>query len=125
MNQKTVRNVILALGLITAFVHLVILNFVVMGHLDPKFTLNGLGYLALLWAFFANPSFVQGRRPLLHYVFIGYTVLTILAWFVYGKMGDPLGLLTKLDEVLLIAALVYNLRLEKPAGGKDPGVRPA
>jgi hypothetical protein len=115
MSQKTVRSAILVLALFTALVHLVVLNFIVMGHLDPKFTLNGLGYLAFLWAFFSNPSFVRSRRPLLHYAFIGYTVLTILAWFMWGSMSDRLAWVTVLDEVLLIAALVLDLRIEQKA----------
>jgi hypothetical protein len=113
MSQRTVRTAILVLGLITAFVHLIVLNLVVMKTLDPKFTLNGLGYLALLWAFFANPGFVRSRRVLLHYVFIGFVVLTIAAYFVWGNgLADPLGVATKVDEILLIAALAYDLRFE-------------
>jgi len=112
MSQRTVRMAILVLGLFTALVHLVVLNLT-MGTLDPKFTLNGLGYLGLLWLFFANPGFVRGRRVLLHYAFIGFAVLTILAYFVWGHgLADPLGVVTKLDEVLLIAALAYDLRFE-------------
>jgi hypothetical protein len=119
MSQKTVRTAILVLGLITAFVHLVVL-YIVLGGLDPKFILNGLGYLVLLWAFFANPGFVRSRRVLLNYVFIGYTVVTIAAWVIvivpqFGITGDKLGLVTKLDEILLIAALAYDLRFESKA----------
>jgi hypothetical protein len=111
MNRSTLRAAILVLGLITAFVHLVLLN-VLMGKLDFLFTLNGLGYLAFLAVFFWNPSFISGRRRLLSYAFIAYTAATIVAWFAMGDMGDRVAWVTKLDEVLLIAALVMNLRHE-------------
>jgi hypothetical protein len=115
--NRTARIAILAFGLITAFVHGVLLNFQ-MGHLDVLFTLNGLGYAVLLVLFFANPGFVQGRRRLLHYAFIAFTAATIVAFLAMGGTGlggkpfDPLGWVTKLDEALLIAALVWNLRSE-------------
>jgi hypothetical protein len=111
MNRSTLRAAILVLGLITAIVHLVVLNSL-MGKLDPLFTLNGLGYLALLGAFFWNPSFVAGRRKLLSYGFIAYTAVTIVAWFILGDMGDRVAWFTKLDELLLIVALAMNLRHE-------------
>lgn len=109
--NRTARIAILAFGLITAFVHGVILN-ILIGHLDLLFTLNGLGYLTLLVLFFANPGFVQGRRRLLHYAFIAFTAATILAWFAMGDPSDRLAWVTKLDEVLLIVALIANLRGE-------------
>jgi Na+/melibiose symporter-like transporter len=111
MNRSTLRTAILILGLITANVHLVVLNSL-MGKLDPLFTLNGLGYLALLGAFFLNPSIVAGRRRLLSYAFMAFTAVTILAWVFLGDMGDRLAWFTKADEVLLIIALAMNLRNE-------------
>lgn len=114
MNRKTYRTAILVFGLFTALVHLVLLN-VLMGGISPIFTLNGLGYLALLWVFFRRPAFLIGRRALLHYVFIGYTAATLLAWVAIGDKSDPIGWITKASEVLLIVALALNLRVGNQA----------
>lgn len=108
MKHSTLHAVILVTGLVTAFVHLVLLS-VVLGELSVLFVLNGLGYLALLGAFFWNPPFLAGRRGLLHALFIGYAAVTVLAWIPAGTRG-PVGYLTKLDELILIAALVMHLR---------------
>ena len=116
MNQRTVRMAILVLGLFTALVHLVVLNLSFVretGAPDLLFTLNGLGYLALLAGFFWEgvPIF-STRRSLLRYLFVAYTAVTILAWVAMGAR-NAIGYVTKLDEILLIAALVVDLRLEK------------
>ena len=119
MSQKTVRGAILILGLFTAIVHLVILpmlgGFLPLHDLDYLFLLNGLGYIVLLVVLFTNPTFDRGRTPLLHYAFIGYTLATILAWFALGDMSDKLAWVTKLDEVLLIVALILDMRIEQKA----------
>lgn len=111
MNRSTLRIGILIFGLVTAVIHLY-LN-VRMGQFDPAFTANGLGYLALLAAFFFNPPFLAGREKLLHYVFIGFAAVTIVAYFVINaqRFTDVLGLVTKADEFLLILALWQHLRL--------------
>ena len=111
MNRSVLRIAILVLGLITAFVHLVLLNLS-LGRIDILFTLNGLGYLALVGAFLVNPPSVAGRRRLLSYAFMGFAAVTIVAWVVLGDMGDRLAWVTKLDELLLIAALAMNLKNE-------------
>ena len=110
MNRSTLRAAILILGLFTALVHLY-LN-VRIGRFDPAFTGNGIVYLALLGAFFFNPPFLRGREKLLHYVFMGFAALTIVAYFVISeqRFTNVLGLITKADEALLIAALWMDLR---------------
>ena len=110
MNRSTLRTGILIFGLITAGVHLY-LN-VRLGRFDPAFTANGLGYLALLAVFFFKPPFLAGREKLLHYVFIGFAAVTLVAYFVISeqRFTDVLGLVTKADELLLIAALWLHLR---------------
>lgn len=112
MNRSTFRIAILIFGLFTAFVHLVLLN-VRMGGFDPAFTANGLGYLVLLGLFFFNPPFLAGRESLLHYVFMGFAAVTIVAYLVINeqRFTDVLGLVTKADEVLLIVSLWQHLRL--------------
>jgi len=117
MSQKTLRAAILVMGLFTGIVHLVLLpvlgGFFPLSDLDYLFLLNGLGYFVLVVVFFTNPHFDRGRTPLFHYAFIAYTFATILAWFALGELSDKLAWVTKLDEVLLIVALVLDMRLEQ------------
>jgi hypothetical protein len=119
MSQKTLRIAILVLGLFTGIVHLVILpmfgGFFPLSDLDYLFLLNGAGYFVLLVVFFTNPQFDRGRTPLLHYAFMLYALATIVAWFLLGDMNDKLAWVTKLDEVLLIAALFLDMRAEQKA----------
>ena len=120
MSQKTLRIVILVLGIITAIVHLVVLpirGLDPLQDIDYLFILNGLGYIVLLVVFFTNPTFDRGRTPLLHYAFMAYAVATILAYFAMGgpPYDDKLAWVTKLDEVLLIAALFRDMRIEQKA----------
>ncbi len=108
MSKSALRTIIILATLFTAIVHLGVLNFFAYrdhGSIDPLFTLNGLGYLGLLWLFIANPGFVAGRRSLLYYVYMLYTATTIVAFFILGDMGDPVGWMTKVVELILIIAL--------------------
>ncbi len=118
MNRSNVRLAVLILGLFTALVHLVLLNISFVqetGSPDLLFTLNGLGYLALVIAFFwEGVPFFSTRRRLLDYLFIAFAAVTVLAWVAIGAR-TPLGYVTKLDEILLIAALVMDLRLQPKA----------
>lgn len=109
MSRSALRAVILVSGLVTALVHLVLLN-VGMGTIDPLFTLNGVGYLALLSALFIDLPVVSTRRALVHWAFMGFTAVTILAWVVLGRPYTLIGYLTKLDEVILLVALYLHLR---------------
>jgi ABC-type microcin C transport system permease subunit YejB len=110
MKRSTLRAVILVTGLITALIHLVLLN-ISMGKIDPLFTLNGLGYLALLAALFLNLPVVSKQQPLVHWAFMTFTAVTILAFIVIApRPYTPLGYITKLDEIVLIAALYMHLR---------------
>lgn len=109
MNRKTLRAVILVTGLVTATIHLVVLNLL-LGKVDLPFTLNGLGYLGLLAAFFFDLPFLSEQRGLVNIAFVAFAGVTIVAWFVYGDPSDPLGIATKIDEAVLIAALVAYMR---------------
>jgi ABC-type microcin C transport system permease subunit YejB len=109
MKRSTLRTIILVTGLITALVHLVLLN-VSMGTIDPLFTLNGLGYLGLLAALFLDLPVVSKLQPLVHWAFMAFTAVTILAWVVMGRPYTALGYVTKVDELALIAALYLHLR---------------
>jgi len=109
MTRSTLRAIILVTGLITALVHLVLLN-VLMGTIDPLFTLNGLGYLGLLASLFLDLPVVSKQRTLVHWAFMAFAAVTILAWVVMGRPYNALGYVTKLDELILIAALFLHLR---------------
>jgi ABC-type microcin C transport system permease subunit YejB len=109
MNRSTLRAVIIVTGLITALVHLVLLN-TGMGKIDPLFSLNGLGFLALLAALFLNLPVVSRQKALVHWGFMAFTAVTIAAWVVLGRPYTPLGYVTKAVEVVLIAALYLHLR---------------
>lgn len=112
MSQKTSRTLIIITTLVTALIHLVLLN-IGMGKVDILFTLNGLGYLALLAVFLYPPAFLAQQRRLVYLAFIGFTAVTIAAWIFLGgpgKFSNPMGIFTKLDEVLLIVALVLHWR---------------
>lgn len=109
MNRRTLRAVILVTGLISALVHLIVLNLL-LGKIDLLFTLNGLGYLGLLAAFFFDLPLLSDRRQLVNLAFIAFAAVTIVAWFVLGDMTDVLGIVTKIDEAVLIAALVAYMR---------------
>jgi hypothetical protein len=109
MSKSSVRTIIILLTLFTAAVHGIVLNLQ-MGTIDPLFTLNALGYLALLGALLYN--FPAGRQKLVHYAFMAFTAVTIVAWFAMSYLrGDAtvLGYVTKLDELLLIAFLWMHL----------------
>ena len=112
MTRSNLRIAIAVLTLATALIHLY-LPFR-SGQFQPLFGFiaNGLGYLVLLGLFLAKPPFVAGREKPLHYVYIGYTVVTIVAYFAISpdRFGDPLGLITKAIEVLLVVALWLHLR---------------
>ncbi len=108
MNKNTLRTAILVLGLATALIHFS-LNFL-MGGFDPVFTANGLGYLALLAAFFLPIAFLKGREKIVQYAFMGYTAVTILAWVAIGEKNiatiqGVVGYTAKVIELLLIASL--------------------
>jgi len=113
MSRSALRTSIIVLGLITALVHLVILNLGYLretGRPDVLFTLNGLGYLGLLVALFAGIPFLAKQRTLVHIAFIAFTAVTILGWVAMGARS-PLGYGDKLVEILLIVALWMHMQL--------------
>ena len=106
MSQTATRFMIIILALFTAVVHLVLLNIGPDGIL-PMFVLNGLGYLGLLGALLFHIP--KGQDRLVHYAFIAYTLVTIIAWVAIGTRGI-LGYSTKAVEALLIVFLWLDLK---------------
>jgi len=78
---------------------------------DIMFTLNGLGYLGLLGAYFLPIPFFQQRHKLVWWALVGYTVLTIILWLILGEQNfsasrsSMIGYYAKAAEVLLLAFL--------------------
>ena len=104
MSKQTLRYAILVLGLITGVIHLVVLPL--LGFEWLLMPLNGLGFLVLTGLVFFDPAFLSGRRTLLIYLFMVYTLVTIVGYFVVNSPPfDTLGIITKVVEVLLLIAL--------------------
>jgi hypothetical protein len=103
---------IIGLTLLTAFIHLF------LGVHDLLLFLNGLGYLALLVALYApQPDLLVKFRQPVYWALMGYTLLTILLYFVAHPWGleggslDKLGLGTKVIELLLVGLTFVELML--------------
>jgi hypothetical protein len=94
---------IILLTLITAVIHLSLVFPSVL------FILNGLGYLALLGAFFLPIPQLTGYRTLVRWALVGYTALTIVLWIVMGSR-IPIAYVAKVDEVILIVLLWLDSR---------------
>jgi hypothetical protein len=116
MNRSTLRGTIVILTLATAVIHFALVppmaQALGVGSTVP-FILNGVGYLALLAAWWMRPAFLAGRERLVTYVFIGFTAVTIVAYFAVNQgasFSNPVGVLDKVVEVLLIAALWLDMR---------------
>jgi hypothetical protein len=103
---RTSQMVLIVLTVITALIHFQ------RAMADPDirilFILNGLGYFALLAAFYL-PTF-QNFHNLVRWTFIVYTAITILLYFVWGAMSGewtiPLGPIAKIVEAAMIAILL-------------------
>jgi hypothetical protein len=77
---------------------------------DPMFTLNGLGYLGLLGAYFLPIPFFQKRHKLVWAVLGGYAILTIVAWAIIGDktfatLTGQIGISAKIAELFLLGFL--------------------
>ncbi|MCC6178402.1 MAG: hypothetical protein IT305_24110 [Chloroflexi bacterium] len=85
--------------------------------LNQLFTLNLIGYVMLVAAFWYAPRFLGSRRWLMDLVLIVYTALSIIGWAYIG-MPNPrgLGYVAKGLEIALIAALAAHIwRVGRPA----------
>jgi hypothetical protein len=102
---------ILVFGLATALLHLSL--FPRLG-LDP-IALNGLGYLALLGAYFLPIPFFQQKHTLVWWALLGYTVLTLVLWVIMGEKtftfdfsNAAIGYYAKAAELFLIGFLLAD-----------------
>jgi hypothetical protein len=124
MKLNSRQYAIMIAGLITAVLHLAAAfdKQLFPDGPDPLFSLNGLGYLGLLGAYFLPIAFFQQRHNLIRLVFMGYAVLTIVAWLIIWvgfsviRDGVPFfshdsvyGVPAKIVEVILL----FLLRADK------------
>jgi hypothetical protein len=103
MNLTVKHYGIILFALATAILHLSLFP-------DPGFTLNGLGYIGLLGAYFLPVSFFQQRHKLVWWALVGYTILTIVLWVIMGNKefvagtSSATGYYAKAAELLLLAS---------------------
>jgi len=102
---------IILAALATAFLHLFL--FTRLGP-DP-IVLNGLGYLALLGAYFLPIPFLQQQHKLVWWILLGYTVLTFVLWIILGDKNftfdfsnAAIGYYAKAAELLLMGFLLAD-----------------
>lgn len=104
-SSNNLKIIIAILTLLTAGIHFSLL------FPDVLFILNGLGYLTLLAAYLLPVPFFRNNRGLIRWAFIGFTVVTIVAWIAIGDKSWPAGAMgyaTKAIEVLLVIALLSD-----------------
>lgn len=93
---------IIILTIATAVIHLIVAF--IFPPMRTLFILNGLGYLALLAAYFL-PQF-SDYRNIVRWLLMGFAAVTIIGYFVVnGFKVDPLGWADKAIEVILIVLL--------------------
>jgi hypothetical protein len=99
---------IILFTLATAILHLSLYSY--FQGPDP-IVLNGLGYLALLGAYFLPIPFFQQRHRLVWWALFGYTILTIILWVILGNknfsenISSMTGYYAKAAEVILLGFL--------------------
>lgn len=116
MQLKTRHYIIILLVLATAALHFYAAFFVLKIRPDLLFTLNGLGYLGLLGAYFLPIRFFQERHTLAWRALFIYVIVTILAWVLIivlrfinkievSDLDRMVGYAAKTVEVFLLAFL--------------------
>ena len=76
---------------------------------DVVFILNGLGFLSLAAAYFLPIPFFEQRRRWVAWVYMGYTLVTILLWVAFGERS-VLGYITKAVEIALLISMWLDNR---------------
>lgn len=104
-NVNYLRIGISLLTLATAFIHFTLL------FPDPLFIINGLGYLVLLVLYIIPMEITEKYHNLIRWIFIAYTLLTIIAWVAIGDKSPgsgALGYVTKAIEIILVILLLLD-----------------
>ncbi len=104
---------IFLLVLATAAIHL----YLGLSFGNTLFVLNGLGYLGLLAALQLPIPQLARFRPIVRWVLVGYTALTIMLYFVMAPL-TVIGLVDKAIEVALIVLLLADAYMasSEPSG---------
>lgn len=90
--------------LVTAGIHLVL--GIQFG--DVLFLLNAVGFVGLLGAYLLPWAFLDRFRQLARWVLVGYTALTIVLYVVMNGSLSPIGVISKVAEVVLLFALMFD-----------------
>lgn len=109
LSRKTVsflQMVIIALGSMTAFLHL---GIGLRGKM--LLLLNGLGYVGLVYAFFLPVSILVAKRQWIRWLLLIYTAVTFVGYFVTHSvnMFTWMGVLTKVIELGLLGLLLVRI----------------
>jgi hypothetical protein len=120
VNRSTLRIAIIVLTLITAIVHLGIALLHITrgeaGGLDYVFLGNGIGYIALLAALFADVPYFRDHRDIAHWLLIAFAGITLIGFFALNishlteALLSPPALISKTAELLLIIATFLHMR---------------
>lgn len=109
MSKTNLRLIVVVSAVITAFIHLALAFLLDEQMMQILFALNGIGFLTLTYIWLKPPAVLRRWAVWLHYAFIAFSAVTILGYFAVNGMAklfaDPLGLFTKLAEVVLMIAL--------------------
>jgi hypothetical protein len=112
---------IVVLAVTTAMIHLALA--ILLGPPSARlfpliFYLNMIGYLVLAMAYIAPPLHSVQRE--VRWVFMAYTALTIVLWFLLAPVRNPLGYSDKVVEVVLLMLLIVDdLRSRRGVGVKQ------
>ncbi len=109
------RNGIILYTVITAVIHLLLgisyRSDPDLAGLSVPFMLNFAGYLTLMYLYFWTPAALKNQKAMIGWVYLGFAVITIILYFVFNGAASVsfsenwLGMLTKLDELLLVIGL--------------------
>ena len=103
-------------GIILSTLATALLHLALFPRLGPDpIALNGLGYLALLGAYFLPIPFFQQRHKLVWWALLGYTVLTFILWIILGDKNFALdfsnaaiGYYARVAELFLLGFLLAD-----------------
>ena len=104
---------IFLLALATAAIHL----YLGLSFGNTLFVLNGLGYLGLLAALQLPIPQLSPFRPIVRWVLVGYTTLTIVLYFVMAPL-TVIGFVDKTIEVTLIVLLLADAHMASSGPSK-------
>ena len=105
------QGIIVLAATATALIH-IILAFQFPGGVDPVFVLNGLGYLVLTALLFLPLPTLARYHNLVRWVLIGYTLVTVVAWYLIG-VRSTIAYVDKAVEVVLIICLTLDWLLAR------------